>query len=112
MADGLRGALQPEGHKRDRRGQRLCAEEDTTGSSHAHTLSCKTQINAVFKLKAIELAFKKGNRATTNQLGINRSQREEFSQHKKMTKPFRGHKDTEEDNFSEFSMQEEDQGSD
>ena len=55
--------------------------------------------DAAFKLKAIELAVKEGNRAVARTLGVNesmvrrwRSHREELSQCKKTKKAFRGNK--------------------
>lgn len=45
--------------------ERLCIEEDTIGSFHAHTLIMgNAQRHAALKLKAIELAVKEGHRAT------------------------------------------------
>ncbi|XP_039542041.1 uncharacterized protein LOC120489360 isoform X2 [Pimephales promelas] len=55
--------------------------------------------DAAFKLKAIDLAAEKGNRAAARELGLNESmirrwkqQREELTQCKKTTKAFRGNK--------------------
>ena len=55
--------------------------------------------DAAFKLKAIELAIEKGNRAAAYELGVNesmirrwRKQRGELSRCKKSTKAFRGRK--------------------
>lgn len=55
--------------------------------------------DAAFKLKAVNLAVKEGNRAAACKLGINESmvrcwrrQREELTQCKKTTKAFRGKK--------------------
>ena len=55
--------------------------------------------DAAFKLKAIELADKEGNRAAARKIGINESmvrrwkrQREELEQCKKSKKAFRGNK--------------------
>ena len=64
--------------------------------------------DAAFKLKVIDRAVEEGNRAAARKLGINESmvrcwrwQREELTQC-----------DTEEDDFSGFSVQEEDEDSD
>lgn len=73
------------------------------GSVHAHTLIMENKrrsvYDAAFKLKAIDLAVKEGNRAAARTLGINESmvrrwrrQREELSQCKKTKKSFRGNK--------------------
>ena len=73
------------------------------GGVHAQTLilenKCRNAYDAAFKLKAINLAVKEGNRAAARSLGINESmvrrprrQREELSHCKKSKKAFIGHK--------------------
>ncbi|XP_055012072.1 oocyte zinc finger protein XlCOF8.4-like isoform X2 [Boleophthalmus pectinirostris] len=70
---------------------------------HAHTLlmenTRRNAHDAAFKLKAIDLAVKEGNRAAARALGINESmvrrwrrQRDELTRCKKTTKAFRGKK--------------------
>ena len=73
------------------------------GSFHSQTLikenKRRNAYDAAFKLKAVNLAVKEGNRAAARGLGINESmvrrwkrQREELSQCKKSKKAFRGNK--------------------
>lgn len=63
--------------KSDRRGERLCAAEDPSGSFHAHGLimenTRRNVNNAAFQLKVIKTAAKEGNRATACRLDINES---------------------------------------
>lgn len=54
--------------------ERLCAEEDTSGSLHAHSLfienTQRNSFNTAFMLKAIELAFIEGKRATAHKFDM------------------------------------------